>query len=112
MTRLPILALIALASSCACSSSPADDTDTYTIELGVEPTDTSAFNLGYGYTARMLDNCHSQAELQSELIDLRSREYNIRSRVGAASADDYLRGVKTCLADRGDTLLHTLFPEQ
>lgn len=75
------------------------------VPAGCEP----AYDLGYRSAQRMLEQCGTASDIRNELLDLRAREYSIRTRLGADAADAYLIGIKAFLTERGDTLCRTLF---
>lgn len=68
-----------------------------------------AYDLGFRAASRMLSRCRTDNEIRNELLDLRAREYAIRSQVGSGAADAYIKGIHTCIEQQSDTLAATLF---
>lgn len=69
----------------------------------------SAYDLGVKATQQMLENARTTNDIRNGLLDLRAREYSIRSQVGASAADAYINGIKSYLKEHSDTLYRTLF---
>ncbi len=70
-----------------------------------------ACDLGFRAASRMLSRCRTDNEIRNELLDLRAREYAIRTQVGSGAADAYLKGIRTCIEQQSDTLATVLFGE-
>lgn len=72
-------------------------------------SDNQAYDLGRRCAMRLIRQCETESEVRDELLDIRAREYGIRSQVGDEAADAYLSGFKSALKESGDTLYGTLF---
>lgn len=68
-----------------------------------------AYDLGFRAASRMLSRCRTDNEIRNELLDLRAREYAIRTQVGSGAADAYINGIRTCIEQQSDTLAEVLF---
>lgn len=97
-------------TSCTDSetASPSADTADEGIEITASAPDTAAYNLGCE-NARILHACNDRDRIRSLLLEMRARHTNILHRIGPASADSYLQGVKATLVQSSDTLANTLF---
>lgn len=72
-------------------------------------SDNQAYDLGRSCALRLIRQCETESEVRDELLDIRAREYGIRSQVGDEAANAYLSGFKSALKESGDTLYGTLF---
>lgn len=68
-----------------------------------------AYDLGFRAASRMLSRCRTNDAIRNELLDLRAREYAIRTQIGSDAADAYLQGIRVCIEQQSDTLAATLF---
>lgn len=131
-----IAASVALSS---CSGNKTDDAATYdvTADVSIDPDATPAtpagapasrpsqpspntptgdadpdskpYQLGRRHAADMLQQCRTQDEIRDRLLDINARTTNIRRRIGAEAADNYLQGFRSYLTERGDTLANAIF---
>lgn len=100
--------LVAIAPLLSCQQIGYEAPDAVSIDICFEG-DPSAYNLGQKCAEQLLNNGKSESTIQDMLLDIRAREYNIRTRVGDEAADTYINGFKTKLQEQGDTLYTTLF---
>jgi len=100
--KLSALTAIIFLASCGNSNR--------TIPDSIAPEDSSAYNIGRNNARILLEKCTTETDIRRELLDMRARETNIRSRVGPKAADAYILGIKSYLIESGDTLASTLFP--
>ena len=92
----------------ACQNVGYEAEDAVSLDICFEG-DPSAYNLGRQCAEVLLKNGHRESEIQDMLLDIRAREYNIRTKVGNEAADTYISAFKTRLQESGDTLYNTLF---
>ena len=71
--------------------------------------DPSAYNLGRQCADILLKSGKTESEIRDHLLDVRAREYNIRTRVSNEAADTYITAFKNRLRESGDTLYTTIF---
>lgn len=57
----------------------------------------------------IISECHTETAIRVRLLDIRAKATNIKGRVSADAASDYLRGFRHGLEQHGDTLATTLF---
>lgn len=102
-----ILCIVALTiTSCQQIGYEADDA--VSIDICFEG-DPSAYNLGRDCAELLLKRCVTESQIRDQLLDVRAREYNIRTRVGNEAADTYISAFQSRLRESGDTLYYTLF---
>lgn len=92
----------------ACQNIGYEADDAVSIDICFEG-DPSAYNLGRQCAEQLIHNAKSESEIRDQLLDIRAREYNIRTKVNDEAADTYIAAFKAKLQESGDTLYTTLF---
>lgn len=118
MKRLLLLISIP-AFLCGCSSSESSDTnDSETpndapanepTEIVVAARDSSVFFMGRRHAARMLDNHSHHDSICNELLELRARENDIRTRIDDDAANAYVAGIRAQIIESNTALADSLF---
>lgn len=73
-----------------------------------QATDSEAWALGRRHAAALVRECADDDQRALRLLDVRARETNIRSRIGDAAADDYIRGFEEGLRENSDSLARVI----
>lgn len=71
--------------------------------------ESPAYDLGRRCAMRLIRQCETESAVRDELLDIRAREYSLRTQISDEAADAYLSGFKSALKESGDTLYATLF---
>lgn len=94
--------LVAALSSCSTDGNKSQSSDTRAMAQ-------RAYNLGIEDANAIISECHTETAIRVRLLDIRAKATNIKGRVSANAASDYLRGFRHGLEQHGDTLATTLF---
>lgn len=78
-----ILGALLVAAAAACSNS------------GNKAADPEAYALGEAHAQRLIDAEPDTAAMSSCLLDVRTRETDLRHRLGDAAADSYIEGFES-----------------
>lgn len=68
-----------------------------------------AYSQGRSDVGRLIDKKNTREDVCDFLLEMRAREFEIQTNVGARSAESYMKGVEEALKESGDTLYTTLF---
>ncbi len=71
--------------------------------------ETQFYNLGREQAVILLQQCKTTSAVRDKLIDIRAREYDIRTHNSDKAANAFINGFEVCLKESGDTLHSTLF---
>lgn len=98
-------------ASCSCSSesdSGSADMETSS-HAPVEKRDSAAYRLGEAHARRMLENATDTAAMGDALLDVRSRETDIRRRLRPSAADAYVAGFTDAVVRLNPALAEEIF---
>ncbi len=96
--RYLLTAFVTLVMLTACSSKPAE-------EAPAPQSTQEIYDLGAADARKMLEQCTTQAQVETELLDVRARIHNIESRVDSQAATDYTRGFEDYLRAHSDSVV-------
>lgn len=111
--KLPLsLAFIAVMSSCGsedtADKASADATATVT-ELEIAPRDSSLYQMGRRHAAYLLSHYDHPDSICAQLLEIRARETDIRTRVDDSAADAYVYGFTTYITENDKALADSIF---
>ena len=101
-TALLSASILIMASLSSCGTDGKKTSDTRAMAQ-------RAYNLGIEDANAIISECHTETAIRVRLLDIRAKATNIKGRVSANAASDYLRGFRHGLEQHGDTLATTLF---
>lgn len=111
--KLPLsLALISVMASCGskdADESASTDAPATVTELEIAPRDSSLYQMGRRHAAYLLSHYDHPDSISAQLLEIRARETDIRTRVDDSAADAYVYGFTTYITENDKALSDSIF---
>lgn len=105
-------AIILTAASCGSkesSESEPADAPVAVKQLEIAPRDSSLYQMGRRHAAYILNRYSHPDSICAQLLEIRARETDIRTRVDNDAADAYVYGFTTYIAENDKALADSIF---